>query len=131
MKKWIALLVVALVCLAFGVSPSIAQNEYPPGEVYLTPEVDLHLQPVSVEGLPRRTLNLPPGFKVKLFSNKVNKARFMAFDEKGVLHLANMHTRGTSQWSPDPERTSEVLAFLDPDGDGRADSVYVAANNFL
>ena len=131
MKKWIALLVVALVCLAFGVSPSIAQNEYPPGEVYLTPKVDLHLQPVSVEGLPRRTLNLPPGFKVKLFSNKVNKARFMAFDEKGVLHLANMHTRGTSQWSPDPERTSEVLAFLDPDGDGRADSVYVAANNFL
>ena len=131
MKKWIALLAMTLPSLALWTSPSVAQKEYPPGEVHLTPKVDLHLQPTPIEGLPRRTLNLPPGFKVKLFSNKVDKARFMAFSEKGVLHLANMHTRGKSQWSPDPKRTSEVLAFLDPDGDGKADSVYVAADNFL
>ena len=131
MKKWIAPLAVALISTALGDSPAAAQEDYPPGEVRLAPKVDLHLQPVPIEGLPGRTLNLPPGFKIKVFSNRVNKARFMAFDDNGVLHLANMHTRGTNQWSPDPGRTSEVLAFLDPDGDGTADSVYVAANNFL
>jgi len=66
-----------------------------PGQIRLTPKIDLHLEPTPIEGLPGRTLNLPPGFKVKLFSNQVNKARFMAFDDRGVLHVANMRTRGS------------------------------------
>ncbi len=131
MKKWIASLALGIALTSAESSPAVAQQDYPPGELRLAPKVDLHLQPTPIEGLPGRSLNLPPGFKIKLFSNRVNKARFMAFDDRGVLHLANMHTRGTNQWSPDPGRTSDVLAFLDPDGDGRADSVYVAADSFL
>ncbi|MGY8827069.1 MAG: PQQ-dependent sugar dehydrogenase [Candidatus Latescibacterota bacterium] len=127
MKKLLALLTLAF---TLPLSAS-AQEDYPPGEIHLAPKIDLHLEPVPIEGLPGRTLNLPPGFKVKLFSDQVNKARFMAFDDNGVLHLANMHTSGTNQWSPDPNRTSDILAFPDEDGDGRADRVYVAANDFL
>jgi glucose/arabinose dehydrogenase len=129
MKKLLALC--SLACtLALPLSAS-AQEDYPPGEVRLAPTIDLDLQSVPIEGMPGRTLNLPPGFKVKLFSDQVNKARFMAFDDNGVLHLTNMHTNGSNQWSPDPNRTSDVLAFLDFDNDGHADSVYVAANDFL
>ncbi len=104
--------------------------DYPPGQIRLTPQVDLQLEPVPVEGLPDRTLNLPPGFKVKLFSDQVDKARFMAWDDHGVLHVANMKTRGSSQWSPASGRQSTVLALPDQDGDGRADTVYKAADDF-
>ncbi len=104
--------------------------EYPPGQIRLTPKIDLHLEPTPVEGLPARTLNLPPGFKVKLFSDQVDKARFMAWDDQGVLHVANMKTRGSSQWSPASGRQSTVLALPDKDGDGRADTVYKAADDF-
>ncbi len=119
-----------LLCTLLLALPLFAQD-YPPGEIRLAPQTDLHLESTPIEGLPGRTLNLPPGFKIKLFSNQVDKARFMAFDDSGILHLANMHTRGSSQWAPDPNRTSEVLALPDHDGDGRADSVYVAADDFL
>ena len=54
------------------------RGEDAPKQIRLTPKIDLHLEPVPVEGLPDRTLNLPPGFKVKLFSDQVDKARFMA-----------------------------------------------------
>ena len=104
--------------------------EYLPGQLRLTPKIDLHLEPVPVEGLPGRTLNLPPGFKVKLFSDQVDKARFMAWDDQGVLHVANMKTRGRNQWSPASGRQSTVLALPDQDGDGRADTVYKAADDF-
>ena len=104
--------------------------EYPPGQIRLTPKIDLHLEPVSVEGLSDRTLNLPPGFKVKLFSDQVDKARFMAWDDQGVLHVANMKTRGSNQWTPASGRQSTVLALPDKDGDGRADTVYKAADDF-
>ena len=109
MKKLLALCSLAFT-LALPLSAS-AQEDYPPGEVRLAPTIDLDLQSVPIEGMPGRTLNLPPGFKVKLFSDQVNKARFMAFDDNGVLHLTNMHTNGTNQWSPDPNRTSDVLGF--------------------
>ena len=104
--------------------------EYPPGQIRLTPKIDLHLEPVSVEGLSDRTLSLPPGFKVKLFSDQVDKARFMAWDDHGVLHVANMKTRGSNQWTPASGRQSTVLALPDQDGDGRADTVYKAADDF-
>ena len=98
-----------------------------PSQISLTPKVDLHLEPTPVEGLPDRTLNLPPGFKVKLFSDQVDKARFMAWDDHGVLHVANMKPRHT--WAPVPGRQSTVLALPDKDGDGRADTVYKAADD--
>lgn len=119
----------SLLYLVFAV-PALHAADYPPGQIHLTPKVDLHLEPTPIEGLPGRTLNLPPGFKVKLFSDQVNKARFMAFDDRGVLHVANMKTRGSSQWSPASGRQSTVLALPDDNSDGRADRVYVAADDF-
>ena len=100
-----------------------------PGQIRLTPKVDLHLEPTPVEGLPDRTLNLPPGFKVKLFSDQVDKARFMAWDNQGVLHVANMKPQRGNTWSPASGRQSTVLALPDKDGDGRADTVYKAADD--
>ena len=126
-----------LLCILLAsASPVLATSstafyaEYPPGQIRLTPKVDLHLEPVQVEGLPDRTLNLPPGFKVKLFSDQVDKARFMAWDDHDVLHVANMKTRGRNQWSPASGRQGTVLALPDKDGDGRADTVYKAADGF-
>ena len=104
------------------------RGEDAPSQIRLTPKIDLHLEPTPVEGLPDRTLNLPPGFKVKLFSDQVDKARFMAWDDHGVLHVANMKPRHT--WAPVPGRQSTVLALPDKDGDGRADTVYKAADDF-
>ena len=103
------------------------RGEESPDQIRLTPKVDLHLEPTPVEGLPDRTLNLPPGFKVKLFSDQVDKARFMAWDDQGVLHVANMKPRST--WTPVPGRQSTVLALPDKDGDGRADTVYKAVDD--
>ena len=126
-----------LLCILFAsASPVLATSntalhaEYPPGQIRLTPKIDLHLEPTPVEELSDRTLNLPPGFKVKLFSDQVDKARFMAWDDQGVLHVANMKTRGSNQWSPASGRQSTVLALPDKDGDGRADTVYKAADDF-
>ena len=103
------------------------RGEDAPSQIRLTPKIDLHLEPTPVEGLPDRTLNLPPGFKVKLFSDQVDKARFMAWDDQGVLHVANMKPRHT--WAPVPGRQSTVLALPDRDGDGRADTVYKAVDD--
>ena len=117
-----------LLCILLASTPLHAEDL--PGQISLTPKIDLHLEPTPVEGLPDRTLNLPPGFKVKLFSDQVDKARFMAWDDQGVLHVANMKTRGRNQWSPASGRQSTVLALPDKDGDGRADTVYKAATDF-
>ena len=103
------------------------RGEDAPSQIRLTPKIDLHLEPTPVEGLPDHTLNLPPGFKVKLFSDQVDKARFMAWDDQGVLHVANMKPQST--WSPVPGRQSTVLALPDKDGDGRADTVYIAVDD--
>ena len=105
------------------------RGEESPSQIRLTPKIDLHLEPVPVEGLPDRTLNLPPGFKVKLFSDQVDKARFMAWDDHGVLHVANMKTQGRNPWSPGSGRQGAVLALPDKDGDGRADTVYKAVDD--
>ncbi|MCE2450111.1 MAG: PQQ-dependent sugar dehydrogenase [Candidatus Latescibacteria bacterium] len=105
------------------------RGEDAPSQIRLTPKIDLHLEPTPIEGLPDRTLNLPPGFKVKLFSDQVDKARFMAWDHQGVLHVANMKPRRGNTWSPAAGRQSTVLALPDKDGDGRADTVYKAADD--
>ena len=116
-----------LLCI---LASSALHAEYPPGQIHLTPKIDLHLEPTPVEGLPDRTLNLPPGFKVKLFSDQVDKARFMAWDDQGVLHIANMKTQRGNQWRPASGRQGTVLALPDRDGDGRADTVYKVADDF-
>ena len=116
-----------LLCI---LASSALHAEYPPGQIRLTPKIDLHLESVPVEGLPGRTLNLPPGFKVKLFSDQVDKARFMAWDDQGVLHVANMKTQRGNQWRPASGRQGTVLALPDRDGDGRADTVYKVADDF-
>ena len=116
-----------LLCI---LASSTLHAEYPPGQIHLTPKIDLHLESVPVEGLPDRTLNLPPGFKVKLFSDQVDKARFMAWDDQGVLHVANMKTQRGNQWRPASGRQGTVLALPDRDGDGRADTVYKVADDF-
>ena len=116
-----------LLCI---LASSTLHAEYPPGQIRLTPKIDLHLEPTPVEGLPDRTLNLPPGFKVKLFSDQVDKARFMAWDDQGVLHVANMKTQRGNQWRPASGRQGTVLALPDRDGDGRADTVYKVADDF-
>ena len=51
----------------------------------------------------------------------------MAWDDHGVLHVANMKPRHT--WAPVPGRQSTVLALPDKDGDGRADTVYKAVDD--
>ena len=121
-----------LLCMLLaGASPILATSSTAlrADQIRLTPKIDLHLEPTPVEGLPDRTLNLPPGFKVKLFSDQVDKARFMAWDDQGVLHVANMKPRRSNTWHPVSGRQSTVLALPDKDGDGRADTVYKAADD--
>ena len=97
-----------------------------PGEVYVTPKIDLGLQSVPVEGLEDRTLNLPPGFAVEVFARDVGKARLMAWSPDSVLHVVSMSER--NEWSPDPNRTSRILALPDRDRNGRADEVVTVAD---
>ncbi|MBT4096374.1 MAG: T9SS type A sorting domain-containing protein [Gemmatimonadetes bacterium] len=114
-----------LVLLLLGVAVS-AQEDYPPGTFRLTPRIDLGLQPVRVHVPPQfdhlpqdLTLNLPPGFRASVFASfeNFNRPRFMAFDDEGVLHVANMDN-------------DEILALPDRDGDGAADESIVVATNF-
>ncbi|MEC8931019.1 MAG: PQQ-dependent sugar dehydrogenase [Candidatus Latescibacterota bacterium] len=103
-----------------------AQDDYPPGTFRLTPRIDLGLQPVRVHVPPQfdhlpedLSLNLPPGFRASVFASfeNFNRPRFMAFDDDGVLHVANMND-------------DEILALPDRDGDGAADESIVVATNF-
>jgi glucose/arabinose dehydrogenase len=105
-------------------------DNYAPGTIELTPQIDLALRPVAVERLPGRTLNLPPGFKVTLFSAEVDHARFMAFDDRGVLHVANFNTRDSGYWSTNSKPNGTILAMPDPNQDGCADHIYIAADGF-
>ncbi len=117
-----------LIALCLLVSRVYAQA---PGEVYLTPKIDLHLQPVAVAGLADRTLNVPPGFVVELFAADIGKARLMAWSPDSVLHVAVMGTRGNSEWSADPNRSGRIVALPDRDRDGRADEVRTVADDLL
>ncbi len=117
----------AALLVAFLVgSAADAQEAYPPGTYQLTPRIDLGLQPVRVhippqfDHLPQDlTLNLPPGFSASVYAafESFDRPRFMAFDDDGVLHVANMNA-------------DEILALPDRDGDGVADEAIVVATNF-
>ena len=102
-------------CAILSISSALAQDGYPPGT--LASEVDLDLQPVQLrvpdafrgEVRDDLILNLPPGFSASVFAyERLRKPRFMAFDDNGVLHVANMGA-------------GEIVAFPDRDENGVAD----------
>lgn len=106
-------------------------DDVAPGTIFVSPTEDLSLQGEPVRGMEDRTLRVPAGFHVRAFATDVGKARLMAWGPDSVLHVASMSTNRGSQWSPDPDTTSRVLALPDRDHDGRADEVIVAADGFL
>jgi len=60
-------------------------------------------------------LDLPPGFEAGIVARDLGRPRFMAFDEAGVLFVADMGG-------------GRVLALPDRDGDGQADETVVVAD---
>ncbi len=126
------------------VVPRLADPQ--PGQVFLTPQIDLNLQPVPLVVTDRyaspeledRELMLPPGFKASVFAagGPLVGPRFMDWSPDGVLHVANMKVRG-GEWGPNVDEDSppgedqmyaQVLALPDTDGDGVADDMLVAAD---
>ncbi len=59
-------------------------------------------------------LDLPPGFEASIVARDLGRPRFMAYDEQGVLFVADMSG-------------GRVLALPDRDGDGQADETVVVA----
>ncbi len=117
-----------------------------PGEVFVTPRIDLGLQPVPLQvpaqyasaALMDRQLLLPPGFVVKVFAagEPLFGPRYMAWNPEGVLHVANMKVGGT-EWNPEQdtsepppqaEMLAQVVALSDANGDGIADEMRVVAD---
>lgn len=128
-----------LFCILGTYSSSIvAQDDlYPPGTIQMTPKVDLELQSVTLE-VPQKfrdlvrddlTLDLPAGFTVKVFAAEgLRGPRMMAFNEDGVLHVANMKAGGAMEFQPSGNSASQILALPDLDNDGVADTVIIAAD---
>lgn len=122
MKQPVRLLAIGALIFCSSVQPIIAQ----PGTANLTPTQPFAMHEVTVEvpakyrGLfPQgRKLTVPVGYKVRLYHiGGMSKPRFMSFDNKGVLHVADM-TLG------------RVFAMPDNNGDGIADTIFTAADNF-
>lgn len=128
-----------IILLIFPVFLCAQEDPYPPGTIQMTPKVELNLQSVPLvvpekfegmvpEGL---TLNLPPGFSVKVFAVAgLRGPRMMAFNKDGVLHVANMKAGKADEYTPNGnDRTSQIVALPDRDNDGVADTVIIAADN--
>ena len=112
--------------LAVVLSALIAVQVLAQGAARLTPRADVELQPVRVDIPPQfshlpdtLSVNLPPGFRARVYAafETVDRPRFMAFDDHGVLHVANMDD-------------DEIVALPDHDGDGFADEAIVVAAGF-
>lgn len=123
--------------MVISAAPLLGQeNPYPPGTLQMTPEVDLMLESVPLE-VPAQfadlvpaglTLNVPADFSVKVFAaTGLEGPRMMAFDDQGVLHVANMKAGNASEFQPSGNSASQILALPDMDKDGVADTVIVAA----
>lgn len=119
-------------CAVLLLTAPLPAQEYAPGTFTLTPALDLDLQAVPVH-IPARfrpllgeedlALNLPPGFTARVFATDgLFGPRFMAFDQDGVLHVANMRVPG--------ENRGQIVALPDRDRDGVADERLVVANGF-
>lgn len=112
------------------------QVDYPPGTIQMTPKVKLNLKasplhiPEKFLGMVPENLqvNLPSGFTASVFAVEgLRGPRMMAFNARGVLHVANMKANGADEFQPRGNSSSEILALPDYDGDGVADTVIVAA----
>ena len=131
----------SLVVLALSLTQQITQlraqvGDYPPGTIQMTPKISLDLKPSTLhvpekfkgkvpENLP---VNLPNGFRASVFAVEgLRGPRMMAFDDQGVLHVANMKANGSDEYQPRGNSSSEILALPDYNGDGVADTVIIAA----
>ena len=87
-----------------------------PPEVFPMPEgvfLSLILAPsASAKGLP---LQLPPGFQIAIFAERLEMPRFMAVSPEGVLFVSL-------------PSSGQVVALPDKDGDGRADRIVTFAS---
>jgi glucose/arabinose dehydrogenase len=133
-----------LVLPVSGQFPELADPQ--PGQAFVTPRIDLGLQPVPLKvpeqytsaALLDRELLLPPGFEVKVFAagEPLFGPRYMAWSSEGVLHVANMKVGGSqftpasdqSKPPPESQMRAQVVAMPDRDGDGVADEIRVVAD---
>jgi len=69
---------------------------------------------VAVDGLPGRSIQLPPGFEISLFADGLDGPRMMAFGPDGQVYVAE---RGAGR----------ILRLPDLDQDGKADQVEILA----
>ncbi len=139
MKENKYLFIITIALLFLPVLLFAQENNYPPGTIQMTPKVDLNLQPVNLivpekfkDMVPKNlTLNLPPGFTVKVFAvTGLRGPRMMAFNKDGVLHVANMKAGMADEFTPHGnDFTSQIVALPDRDNDGVADTVIVAADS--
>ena len=146
MSSGVASLIFAFLFIAHvhAQPPQLAESA--PGEIFISPKGDLGLvsSPLIVPdkfkdqvaaGL---AVQLPPGFIAKVFAvTGLEGPRFMAWDQAGVLHVANMKAGGGGQFTPAVDRSTppgeenmfaQVLALPDRNRDGIADTVVVAAD---
>ncbi len=72
-----------------------------------------HPLPIA-EGLQR--IQLPPGFVIDVYADKVGGARTMALSPNGILYVGTF-----TEWGKPP--SGKVYALRDKDGDGHADEV--------
>jgi glucose/arabinose dehydrogenase len=61
------------------------------------------------------SVRLPEGFRMNVFHAGMMKPRFFAWNPRGILHIVDMSAEA-------------VFALPDRDGDGIADTIYVAAS---
>jgi len=61
-------------------------------------------------------VQLPKGFKIELFADKLPNARALTISDKGTVFLST-------------HRSGKVYALQDNDGDGKADKIYTIAEN--
>ena len=66
--------------------------------------------------LPLHLIQLPPGFKIALYSDEVPNARSMSMSPSGTLFVGS-------------RQAGQVYALRDDDHDGRAEKVYVLASD--
>ena len=139
MKENEYLFIITIALLFLPVLLFAQGNNYPPGTIKMSPKVDLNLQPVNLivpekfkDMVPKNlTLNLPPGFTVKVFAvDGLRGPRMMAFNKDGVLHVANMKAGNADEFTPHGnDFSSQILALPDKNNDGIADTVIVAADS--
>ena len=102
-KLLIATLSILPISILYAQQPPQLENSLP-GEVFLTPQVDLDLQPVPLvvpdkfkgQVPESEILQLPEGFAASVFAlTGLVGPRFMAWSPDGVLHVANMKVNGS------------------------------------